>query len=155
MANQAFNEGLGQVAGWARQINNNEPANSAIIVIPWSSTATDAVIKDLNTVADLEADVNTAELATLGWNRKTLSDTGGLTVTVDETNDRVDVDCPDQTWTAVTGSASTDIGFHFDRDTAAGTDANIINSTWHDFAVTPDGSDITAQIAAAGFFRAA
>lgn len=151
-----FNEGLGQVAGWARQINNNEPANSAIIIAAWNTSATDATIKDLNLVSELEAEVNTAEVTNAGYARKQLTDTGGLTVTVDETNDRVDVDCPDQTWTAVAaGSAWTDLGFHFDRDTAAGTDANIINGTWHDFVVTPDGSDITAQIATAGFFRAA
>jgi len=30
----------------------------------------------------------------------------------------------------------------------------VVPCTLHDFAVTPDGSDITAQIAAAGFYRA-
>ncbi len=39
-------------------------------------------------------------------------------------------------------------------DNTAGTDANIVPGTLHDFAITPDGSDITAQIAAAGFYRA-
>lgn len=37
---------------------------------------------------------------------------------------------------------------------AAGTDANIIPLTSHDFVLTPDGTNLTAQIAAAGFFRA-
>jgi hypothetical protein len=31
----------------------------------------------------------------------------------------------------------------------------VIPITWHDFVVTPSGTDIVAQIAATGFFRAA
>lgn len=156
MANQMINEGLGQIAGWARQVNNNEPTNSAILIIAWNAGAmTDGTVKDYNTVAEIEADANAAEVTNSGYARKTLDQAGGLTVTVDETNDRVDVDCPDQTWTAVAaGSAWTDLLFAFDRDTTAGTDSDIKPGSWHDFAVTPDGSDITAQIATAGFFRA-
>jgi hypothetical protein len=43
----------------------------------------------------------------------------------------------------------------YDADTTGGDDSNIVPISQHDFAVTPDGSDITAQIAAAGFYRAA
>ena len=46
------------------------------------------------------------------------------------------------------------INLRIGDDTTAGTDANIVPLTMHDFVVTPDGSDITAQIAAAGFYRA-
>ena len=52
------------------------------------------------------------------------------------------------------GTNWTDLVICYDSDTTAGTDSNIIPLTLHDFVVTPDGSDITAQIAAAGFFRA-
>jgi hypothetical protein len=47
-----------------------------------------------------------------------------------------------------------DLVIGYDNDTGSGTDANITPLTQHDFAVTPDGSDITAQIATGGFFRA-
>jgi hypothetical protein len=43
----------------------------------------------------------------------------------------------------------------YDDDTTAGTDANIIPWTYHDFVVTTDGTDLTAQINTAGLFRAA
>ncbi len=43
----------------------------------------------------------------------------------------------------------------YDGDTGTGTDANIIPLTSHVFAATPDGSDLTAQLPAAGFYRAA
>jgi hypothetical protein len=36
-----------------------------------------------------------------------------------------------------------------------GADSTFIPLTKHDFVVTPDGSDVTAQIALAGFYRSA
>jgi len=74
------------------------------------------------------------------------------TITVDDTNDRVDVDIPDQTWTGLTGTAVTDLVVAYEE---AAADATRIPLTAHDFAVTPDGSDVTAQFNAAGFYRAA
>jgi hypothetical protein len=44
--------------------------------------------------------------------------------------------------------------FAYDPDTGAGTDSSVIPLHKHDFSITPDGSDVTAQIAAAGIFRA-
>ena len=67
----------------------------------------------------------------------------------------MDVDIPDQTWTAVSsGSNWSDLVFGYDSDSTGGTDSGIVPLTQHDFSVTPDGSDITVQIATAGFFRA-
>ena len=155
MPNQVFNRALGRTAEFYVRIDGNDPANSAFLVIVWNSTATDAVIKDLDDVAAIEADVNTAEVTNTGYARKVLTDADLTAFTVDDVNDRVDLDIPDQTWTAVTaGSSWTDLSINYDNDTTTGTDANVIPCTWHDFVVTPDGSDITAQIAAAGFFRA-
>jgi hypothetical protein len=42
----------------------------------------------------------------------------------------------------------------YDPDTGAGTDADLVPLVALDFAVTPDGSDITAQINSSGFFGA-
>ena len=155
MADLVFNIAKGKVAEYAARVNANDPTNSALIVVAINTTATDATLRDLDTLAAIEADANTAEVTNTGYARKVLTDAGGITVTVDDTNDRVDVDIPDQTWTAVSaGTAWTDLVICYDSDTAAGTDANIVPLTLHDFAVTPDGSDLTAQISASGFFRA-
>lgn len=156
MADFVHNQGKGRVAGNADRINANDPANSAFIVELINTTATDATLKDLDTFAAIESDGNTAEL-TSGTNanyaRKTISDSSGMTVTVDDTNDRVDVDFADQTWTALgAGTAITDVVIGYDSDTTGGTDANIVPQTQHDFAITPDGSDVTAQVAV--FYRA-
>ena len=155
IADFVFNIAKGKVAEYAARVNANDPTNSALIVVAINTTATDATLRDLDTLAAIEADANTAEVTNTGYARKVLTDAGGITVTVDDTNDRVDVDIPDQTWTAVSaGTAWTDLVICYDSDTAAGTDANIVPLTLHDFAVTPDGSDLTAQISASGFFRA-
>lgn len=158
MANFVFNIAKGKVAEYAERVNANDPTNAAFIICLFNTSATDATLKDLDTLAAIEADANTAEL-TSGTNanyvRKTLDQTGGITVTVVDGSDWVDVDIPDQTWTALgAGTAITDILIAYDSDTTAGTDSNIVPLSWHDFAVTPDGSDVTAQIATSGFFRA-
>ncbi len=155
MPDQVFNIALGRVAELYNRVDLNDPTNAALIVIAWVSTATDAVIKDLDDVAAIEGDVNTAEATNTGYARKTLVDTDLVAFAPDDTNDRVDLDIPDQTWTSVlAGDNWTDLGINYDNDTGAGTDANIVPLTWHDFVVTPNGGDITAQIATAGFYRA-
>jgi hypothetical protein len=152
MADFIFNVAKGKVAEYAARVTANDPTNSALIVVAINTSATDATLRDLDTLAAIEADANTAEVTNTNYARKTITT---VTVTVDDTNDRVDVDFADQTWTAVaSGTAWTDLIVCYDADTTAGTDSNIIPLTQHDFAVTPDGSDITAQIATAGFFRA-
>lgn len=155
MANFVFNIALGRVAELYNRVDTNDPANSALIIVVINTSATDATLKDLDTLAAIEADANTAEVTNSGYARKTLTDADIVAFAPDDANDRVDLDIPDQTWTAVAaGTAWTDLLVCYDSDTTGGTDSNIVPLTCHDFSVTPDGSDITAQIAATGFFRA-
>ena len=141
------NISLGRVAHWATL----PAASDALIVVPLETTGlvADATLRDYDDLSTLLAGA-TNEQTTMG--RKTIS--ASVTVTVDDTNERVDVDCPDQVWTGATGNAISKLAFCYDGDTGAGTDANITPLTFHSFDVTPDGSDVTAQIATAGFFRA-
>jgi hypothetical protein len=84
--------------------------------------------------------------------RKTVT-AANITLTVDDTNNRLDVDMADITWTAATGNAISALIVCYNP--TAGADSTLIPLTKHDFVVTPDGSDITAQINTAGFYRAA
>lgn len=151
MANIVHNIAKGRGAEWSERSRTGADANGALLLVPFDSTDTDDAVGDADTLAAIEALAATAERTTGGWNRKTISD-ANITVTIDDTNNRVDVDVPDQTWTAVTAGAVTDLEMAYDADTTAGTDANVLPFTWHDFVITPDGSDVTAQIAV--FFRA-
>ena len=75
-------------------------------------------------------------------------------MTVDDANDWVDVDFADPVWTAASGNAVSALLVCYDPDTTAGTDNDIVPISKHDFVVTPNGGDITAQIATGGFLRA-
>lgn len=155
MADQVLNIALGRVAELYNRVDQNDPANSALVLVIFNSSAADGTIKDLDTLAAIEADANTAEVANSGYARKVLTDADIVAFAPDDVNNRVDLDIPDQTWTSVAaGTAWTDLCICYDSDTTGGTDSNIVPMTWHDFAVTPDGSDITARINSAGFFRA-
>lgn len=156
MADQTFNIALGRVVEFYVRIDGNDPANSAfvILVLATSGIESDATLKDVDTVAALVAGT-TNEVTNSGYARKVLTDADLTAFAPDDTNNRVDLDIPDQTWTGVAaGDGWNDIVIAYDSDTTGGTDSGIIPCTMHDFVVTPDGSDITAQIAAAGFFRA-
>lgn len=156
MADFVFNIAKGRVTQWYDNIDGNNPANSAFILAAFAASDTDATIRDVDTLAAVEALASTAEATNSGYARKVLTDADLVAWAPDDTNDRVDLDIPDQTWTAVAaGTNWTDLGVFYDGDTTAGTDANIVPATWHDFVVTPSGADIVAQINAAGFFRAA
>jgi hypothetical protein len=156
MANFVFNIAKGRVAELYNRVDSNDPANSALIVVVLAVAGleSDATLLDK---ADLAALVSgtTNEVTNTGYARKVLTDTSIVAFAPDNTNDRVDLDIPDLVWTGVAaGDGWSKLVVCYDSDTTAGTDANIVPLTAHDFAVTPDGSDITAQIAVAGFFRA-
>lgn len=156
MASQIANRAKGRFAEWAERVNANDPANSVFVLdlLATAGLETDAVLLDKDDFAALVA--GTTDFATgTGWARKTFDQTGGLTVTYDDTNERVDVDLPDQTWTAVADAASdvSKIVFGYDSDSAAGTDANILFLSHHDWVIAPTGADVTATIAV--FARAA
>jgi hypothetical protein len=152
MADIVFNIAKGRVAELYNRVDSNDPANSALIIVPVDVGATsDATIRDFDTLAAVLAGGVTERSAT-GWNRKTLTDADLAAMTVDDANDRMPLDLGDQTWTAVSAGAVTDLIICYDNDTTGGTDANLIPLTMHDFAITPDGSDVTATIA--DFYRA-
>ncbi len=156
MANLVFNIALGRVAELYNRVDINDPANSALIiaVLATAGIEADATLKDVDTLAAVVAGT-TNEVTNSGYARKTLTDVDIVAFAPDDTNDRVDLDIPDQTWTAVAaGDGWNDVVISYDSDTTSGTDANIVPMTLHDFVVTPDGSDITAVIAATGFYRA-
>lgn len=156
MANFVFNRALGRGTEWVERVNANDPTNSVIVwmVLATSGIESDATLRDVDTFAAVVAGT-TNEVTNTGYARKVLDNTSGMTVTYDDTNDRVDVDMADQTWTSVSASDGwQDAVSGYDSDSTGGTDANILPWTLHDFVATPDGSDITLQVPTGGFFRA-
>lgn len=150
MADIVLNDALGRIA---EKVDDG----ADIILVPLSASDSDAVMKDgygggaPPTFLDqfLGAAGNT-ERTTGGWSRKTISN-ASLTVTIDDSADDVDVQIPDQTWTAV--AASNDVvKLVVCQDGASDAVREVL--TVHDFAVTTDGNDVVADFnATTGFWR--
>lgn len=139
MANIVFNRALGMVAYYA----SLPAANDGLVLIALESSGleTDAVLRDKDDFAAVVAGA-TNEQTTV--TRKPLT---GVTVTVDDTNDRVAVDAADVTFTSPTGNAVGAFVICYDPDTTTGTDADLIPLTKHDVAWTPDGNNFALTIA--------
>jgi hypothetical protein len=144
MANITFNAALGRAAALAAL----PAASDALILIPLETSGleTDAVLKDKDTFADVVSGT-TNEQTSVG--RKTLS---SITVTVNDSLDRVEIDAADVSWTSPTGNAIGAMVVCYDPDSTTGTDADLIPVTKADVSWTPDGTTFTLAIA--DFFRA-
>ena len=149
MANFVFNIAKGRAVELYNRVDINDPAAATIVVVPLETSGLEAqsALEDSLTLAEV-LDGATNEQTTMG--RKTLTDADIAAFTNDTTNNRNDLDLPDQVWTAATGNAISALVICYSP--SAGADSTIIPLSHHDFVVTPDGSDITAQIAV--FFRA-
>lgn len=131
MADLVFNIAKGRVAELYNRVDSNDPANSALIILilATSGIEADATLRDVDTVTALVAGT-TNEVTNTGYARKVLTDADIVAFAPDDTNDRVDLDIPDQTWTAVAaGDGWNDLVVAYDNDTTGGTDANIVPLT--------------------------
>jgi hypothetical protein len=156
MADFVFNIAKGSVNEYANRVEAGDPSTARLRVILLASTGleTQAVLEDANDVTALVA--GATDLATnTGVTRKEVG-AANLAVTTDDTGDTQWLDIDDQTWSSVANDGTGAIGalvVVYDPNSVA--DGSLIPLTHHDFAVTPDGSDITAQVAAGGIFSAA
>lgn len=153
MADFVFNIAKGRVVEYYNRVESNDPAASALILVPLSLSGTEAQGQDLDDLAAVLADANFTEQAT-SWTRKTLTDVQLVALPApDDTGNLYGVAVPEVTWTApASPNNTTGLLVCYDADTGAGTDANIIPLTHHDFAVTADGNDVVLN--AGDFFRA-
>jgi hypothetical protein len=145
MADGLFNISKGAFAEKIR----DTAANTHIILLETGQTETDLVdhedIAALLAAAPIEANFT-------NYGRKT--DIAGESLTVDHGNERVDYDIPDQTWTSAGNGLNESLVKLLSAYEESAGDANLIPMSHHDFVVTTDGSDLTAQINAAGLIRA-
>lgn len=145
MADQVFNISLGAVVEKIRD------GASAIGVLLLKTAEADDTLNNHDTVAAMLAGSN-VECDFTNYARKT-GITG--TITVDDTNNRVDADIPDQTWASAGGALNNNIVKLVPYYQESAADSGRIPLTHQNFVLTTDTSDVTAQVNAAGFFRAA
>lgn len=145
MADFTYNIAKGRAAELYNRVDLGDPAAARLYIIPVDVGAVaDATLQDLDDFAAIIA-AGVTERTTGGWNRKTLDAAALATLAPDDTNNRMPLDAPDQTWTGVTAGAVTDLIFCY-AAVASPTNAQLIPLTQHDFPITPDGSDVVAQI---------
>lgn len=156
MADGVFNIAKGRVNELMNRVDDNDPTNSAIVLVLLETAEADATLEDYDNLSLLLAGSNT-EAAFTNYARKVLTDTDITGPTPDDTNNRQDADIDDQTYTSAGGASNETLAkllICFDDDSTGGDDTNIVPMTHHDFVITTDGTDIVAQINSAGFFRA-
>lgn len=152
MANKVCNIAKGRVAELYRRVKSNDPANSALVIVPLETSGleADSVLIDADTLAALLSGA-TNEQTTMG--RKTLTDAELAAFPApDDGNDRMDLALPTVVWTAATGNAISKLVVCYDPDTTTGTDADLVPLTFMDFVQTPSGADI--QMTGGTFYRA-
>lgn len=154
MGDFLFNIARGRGGEFYYRVDNNDPANSALVIVVLASAGieTDAVLKDQDDLATILA--ASPEATNTNYARKTLTDSSLSAYTPDDTNDWLYLDCADQTWSSVgVGDVWAKLLVCYDSDTTGGTDSSIVPWLAFDFAWTPDGTDITWIVPALGFYR--
>lgn len=156
MADFVFNIAKGRINELHNQINANNPGNSALVVVLLKVAEADAGMQDRDDLANILANGST-EADFTNYARKVIDDTVINDSVIDDTNNRREADIPDPTWTAAGGMVNNNLVkmlICYDADTTQGNDSNLTPLTAHDFVITTNGSDLVAQIAPAGYFRA-
>lgn len=140
MVDQVLNIALGAIAEKIR-----DGANIQVILIAATGVESDATLKDKDTVSDYFSGA-TNESTNTGATRKSISN-ASVTLTVNDTLDRVEVDIADQTWTGLANDGTGNVTGILTAEDVGGADGSRIPLTQHTFPITPDGTDVTATIA--------
>jgi hypothetical protein len=143
-----FNESLGKSAYYATL----PAANDSLIAVLLASSGlvSDATMRDYDDLAAVLAGASD-EATFTGYSRQTLT---GVTVTVDDANDRVDIDCDDIQFSPTSAQALGAILICYKPDTGSA-DSVILPLIKDDFVVTtPTSGTVTYQVASGGFLRA-
>lgn len=119
----------GRWAEFIYRVENDDPTNSVVVVMLLRDTSlpTDAQLLDADSFDAIISTLGATECSVTSYARKVLTQADINLYTVDDTNDRVDWDLTDQTWTALeSGQSIQAVVVGYDNDSTGGTDANII-----------------------------
>ena len=142
MSDFVFNAAKGRVI----EKCSDDPTRVGVLLLKASEP--DGTMRLRQTITDLLT-ANT-EANFTNYSRKTLT----ATITEDDSTNRVSVDIPDLSWSVAGGNTDNSLVklvIYYDE---SGTDATRIPLTAHDFKITTNGTNLQAQVATAGFYRA-
>lgn len=151
MGDIQFNVAKAKIGYYADQVGVGNAA-FVVLLLKLSGLEGDTTIADHDTVAALLAAAND-ECDFTNYARKTIT---SVTPTVNDTDNRFELDAADFSWASAGGATNNTIGalvIAFDADTTAGTDTNLIPLMKFDATGTTDGTTYTAVVNASGLFR--
>lgn len=158
MGDIVFNIAKGRHVELVNRVKNNDPANSALVVVLLQAAEADATLLDYDDLQTLLAAAGNTEANFTNYARKVLTDAELPAQSPDDVNDRYDAGAPASvTWTAAGGASNNTLVkaiVCYDADTTGGTDANLVPVYCYDYAPTTNGNDLILNFNAAGFGRA-
>lgn len=145
MPNVVCKDGLGALVEKVRDGAN-------VIVVLLKAAEADDVLRDYDDLAALLAAAGNTEADFTNYARKTVAN-ASVTPTYTSAANTWDVDIPDQVWADAGGATNnTLVKLLVCEDGASDAARKVL--TAHDFAVTTDGTELTARHDAAGFYGA-
>jgi hypothetical protein len=144
VADFTFNIAKGRIGEFLARVDANEPASSAIILVPLAASGTAAQGQTLDTLAQVEAHAAFAEQTHVSWGRKVLEDTHFLTTDhqPDDVANAFDSSLPQVVWASpALGQDTTGLLVCYAPD-KTGADSTFIPLTHHDFYVSGDGGPV-------------
>lgn len=152
MASVQFNISKGREVELYGRVDGNDPTNSALIMMVLATGSADGVngLIDFATFAAILAGGYT-EVTNAGYSRKTLTDASLSPYTVDNTNNRILLTLPLQTFSTISAGNTWDIVVvGYDPDTTSGTDTTVVPITGGELresgtALVPAGADIVVD----------
>lgn len=149
MADTPFNISLGRGQEYAiRARDGTVDTAPALTVVLLKAAEADDTLRDYDDLSALLGVAGNTEADFTNYARKEATTTD-VTVTIDDTANDMTIDIPDQTWTSAGGTTDNTLVkllIVYDPDTGTADDSTMPGITQHDFSVTTDGSDLTANI---------
>lgn len=159
MADGILNIAKGRQMEFHERVNNNDPTNAVLVLVLLQASEADGTLEDYNDLGALLGAAGNTEATFTNYARIVLTDADVAAIVTDDTNNRNDADITtDPVWSSAGGATNNNLVkllVCYDSDSTGGTDANIIVVAHYDFVITTNGGDITAQVDAAGYIRAA
>jgi hypothetical protein len=149
-------QGLGAARYYATLPGTND---ALVMLFLQAGHQDDDVLRDYDFVSQLLANAANKECTAANYTRKQI--TSGATITADNSNNRVDVHLPTQTWTSLGAMTGTNAQQEvaallvcYQANVSTGSDSTLAPLTKHYYPFIADGSDRIVPFPA-GFYRAA
>jgi len=158
MADGAFNIAKGRVVSYYDNVKSNSPAASGFIMLLLKLNQTEDDLNDYDELDALLANAGNTEADFTNYVRNELTDADiDALPAPDDANNYITLDLPD--WTINNAGSGVDNTLTkmivcYAPD-VAGADTTLIPLSHQDYTVTTDGSNITIQINATGWYRSA